>query len=305
LTADDYQRLGFLDRFPLDSRSTFPYYCNYSLSSSATVTGAVVVVHGINRNAHDYFESIVRAASDLDATENTIICAPHFQIEKDEWEDRDAYWTDSGPSSWKDGGGAVVPASLSSFTVMDEVLIAMANKDRFPQLSWITLVGHSAGGQFTQRYAACGRAPDTLRGLTIGYVAANPSSYLYLNSHRPTGKNLPESCPGYNDYKYGLHRRNEYCNVLNDEQIRVQYTKRSVTYLLGSADINRDDDLETDCAANAQGATRFQRGRLYYSAIRRYFPLAPHAMVIVPGVGHDHDAMFNSAQGKTAIFGNW
>jgi pimeloyl-ACP methyl ester carboxylesterase len=303
LTRDAHQRLECLDRIPLESRSTLPYYCNYSLSSSAPVTRAVVVVHGINRNAQDYFGSIERAAADLGVTKDTIIVAPHFQIEKDEREDRDAYWTDSGMNSWKDGGGAVSPAGLSSFTVMDEILTLLADKSRFSQLRWITLVGHSAGGQFTQRYAAGGRAPDALRSVTTGYVTANPSSYLYLTSYRPIGENLLEACPGYNDYKYGLERRNEYFNVLNDEQIREQYTNRRVTYLLGSADIDRDDDFETDCAANVQGDTRLQRGRLYYSVMRMFFPLAPHAMVIVPQVGHDHDAMFNSTQGKTAIFG--
>jgi pimeloyl-ACP methyl ester carboxylesterase len=294
-----------LDRLFLESRAAVPYYGTYSLSSSAAVTRAVVVVHGINRNAQDYFRSIARAAADVGGTENTIIVAPHFQIEKDEREDHDVYWTDSGRNSWKDGGGTVEPTGLSSFTVMDEILTMLADKDRFPLLAWITLVGHSAGGQFTQRYAANGRAPDTLRGVTIGYVTANPSSYLYLNPYRPTGENLRESCPGYNDYKYGLERRNEYCSVLNDEQIRQQYISRRVTYLLGSADVDQDQDLEMDCAANAQGRTRFQRGRLYYSTIRTFFPSAQHDMVIVPGVGHDHDAMFNSTQGKTAIFRDW
>jgi pimeloyl-ACP methyl ester carboxylesterase len=309
LIRDDYHRgrrqAVCPDRISLDSRSTLPYYGNYSLLHGAAVTRAVVVVHGINRNAQDYFGSIYRAAVDVGIIENTIIVAPRFQIEKDEREDHDAYWTDSGRNSWKDGGGAVAPAGLSSFKVMDELLTALAEKDRFPRLTWITLVGHSAGGQFTQRYAAGGRAPDTLRGVTIGYVTANPSSYLYLNSYRPTGENLLESCPGYNDYKYGLENRNEYCSVLNDELIRQQYISRRVTYLLGSADIDQDDDFETSCAANAQGGTRFQRGRFYCSTIRTFFPSAQHEMVIVPDVGHDHDAMFNSTQGKTVIFRDW
>jgi pimeloyl-ACP methyl ester carboxylesterase len=264
----------------------------------------VVVVHGINRNAQDYFRSIERATASFGVAETTIIIAPRFQIEKDEREGDDAYWTDSGRNSWKDGGGALAPAGLSSFNVMDEVLTALGNKARFPRLTWITLIGHSAGGQFTQRYAAVGRAPDTLKGVTIGYVTANPSSYLYLNSYRPIGENLPESCPGYNDYKYGLERRNKYCSVLNDERIRHQYISRRLTYLLGSADVDQDADFETVCAANVQGRTRFERGRFYYSAIRTFFPSAQHHMVIVPEVGHDYDAMFNSSQGKTAIFGH-
>jgi hypothetical protein len=103
---------------------------------------------------------------------------------------------------------------------MDKILTTLADKDRFPLLTWITLVGQSAGGQFVQRYAAGGRAPDAFAGVTIGYVTANPSSYLYLNSYRPVAQNLIESCPEYNNYKYGLDNRNEYFNELSDEQIR-------------------------------------------------------------------------------------
>ena len=265
----------------------------------------MVVVHGINRNAQDYFGSIDRAAAHAGVTENTIIVAPRFQIERDEPGDHDAYWTDSGRNSWKDGGGAVAPAGLSSFTVMDEILTALADKDRLPLVSRIMLVGHSAGGQFIQRYAAGGRAPGALMDVTIGYVTANPSSYLYLNSYRPLGRKLPRSCTGYNDYKYGLERRNAYLSILNDEQIRRQYISRRVTYLLGNADVDQDENLERDCAANVQGDNRFQRGLLYYSFMRTFFPAAKHDMVIVPEVGHDHDAMFNSPQGKTAIFRDW
>ena len=293
---------GCLDRISLGSRSTLPYYRNYSLSGGTAITRAVVVIHGINRNAQDYFYSINRAATNVGVTDNTMIVAPYFQVEEDKREDRDAYWTDSGWNSWKDGGGAVAPAGLSSFTVMDKILTTLADKDRFPLLAWITLVGHSAGGQFVQRYAAGGRAPDAFAGVTIGYVTANPSSYLYLNSYRPVAQNLIESCPEYNNYKYGLDNRNEYFNELSDEQIRRQYISRRVTYLLGSADVHRDPDFETSCAANAQGDTRFQRGCLYYRSIQKFFPSAQHDMLIVPEVGHDHLAMFNSTQGKTAIF---
>ncbi len=57
----------------------------------------------------------------------------------------------------------------------------------------------------------------------------------------------------------------------------------------------RDDDFETDCVAEAQGNNRFQRGRFYYAFMQRFFPSAQHDRVVVPEVGHDHDAMFNSA----------
>ena len=293
---------GVLDQLSLGSGATLPYYRNYSLSETAVVTRAVVVVHGVDRNAQDYFDSIAHAAADLGVAEHTIIIAPHFQIEDDDPGEDDAYWTNSGRNSWKDGGNAVKPAELSSFEVMDEILTTLANKDRFPELTRITLVGHSAGGMFTQCYAAGGRAPNTLTNMTIKYVTANPSSYLYLNSCRPVQDDLPESCPRFNEYRYGLENRNEYMTALSDEQIRQQYTTRHVTYLLGSADIYQNHKIDKSCMAKAQGDNRFERGQFYYSTIHTLYPTAPHILVVVPDVGHDHDAMFNSTQGKTAIF---
>lgn len=97
-----------LDRIVLRSQATLPYHHNQS-PGNAPATLAVVVVHGINRNAHDYFRSIVRAAVDIGVITQTLIIAPQFQIEQDAREAQDAYWTDSGRSSWKDGGGAVQP----------------------------------------------------------------------------------------------------------------------------------------------------------------------------------------------------
>lgn len=290
-----------LDRIVLRSQATLPYYHNQS-PGNAPATLAVVVVHGINRNAHDYFRSIVGAAVDLGVITQTLIIAPHFQIEQDKREAQDAYWTDSGRSSWKDGGGALQPRGLSSFQAVDEILTILADKNRFPTLTCATIVGHSAGGQFVQRYAAGGRAPRTLAGLSLSFVVANPSSYLYLNTYRPVEDGQLESCPAYNDYKYGLNNRNGYLSDWSDEQIRQQYASRRVTYLLGNADVHQDKDLESNCAANAQGANRFQRGCLYYAFIKTFFPTARHDMVIIPGVGHDYDAMFNSSPGKTAIF---
>jgi hypothetical protein len=131
---------------------------------------ALVVVHGIYRNPQDHFNSIVRTAADIGVADDTIIVAPRFQIERGERVDHDAYWTDSGRTSWKDGGEAILPAGPSSFTAMDKILTTPADKERFPLLNWITLVGHSAGAQFVQRYAAGGRAPGTLTGVTVGYV---------------------------------------------------------------------------------------------------------------------------------------
>ncbi|HEX3733045.1 MAG TPA: hypothetical protein VHU91_09020, partial [Mycobacteriales bacterium] len=110
--------------------------------------------------------------------------------------------------------------------------------------------------------------------------------------------------PGYNDYKYGMAHRNPYMAAIPDQQIIAQYTSRRVTYLLGGADVNQDHSIDTDCGAKVQGEYRLARGKAYFAMIKQKYPSAPHDMVEVPGIGHDNDAMFDSQQGKAAIFGN-
>ncbi|WP_344306232.1 hypothetical protein [Fodinicola feengrottensis] len=284
------------DRWEISPGVTLPYYASYPLSGSSKVTGAVVVIHGTERNAEHYFELTQRAAAAFG--DKAEIVAPWFQTNDDKPSSSDAYWTNGGDGSWKDGGDAVRPKGLSSYDVIDQILRKLADKSTFPHLTKITLLGHSAGAQFIQRYAA--GAPSIAANIHI--VVANPSSYLYLNSTRPASTS---GCSDYNDYKYGLDNRNRYMRTSSDEKIVQQYTSRQVTYLLGEADTVQNGDMDESCPANAQGENRFERGKFYFSAIHSAYPSAPQDLSTVPGVGHDNEAMINSAQGKAAIFRGW
>lgn len=292
----------------LGSGWRIPYYRNYPLAQNSAVTSAVIVVHGTGRNARSYFAGMLAAAANAHVRDRTLVLVPDFQATDDDPAEGTARWESEG---WKIGDPAVSPSGLSSFEVLDRILDRLANKGAFPNLVEITLVGHSAGGQFVQRYAAIGLEPSLIRAPRIHYVVANPSSYLYLDRYRPdlndpTGHHfmIPQNAQcDYNDYKYGLDHRNSYGNRTDDNAIIAQYISRRVTYLLGDADVFDNHSLDTDCAAALQGQNRFQRGVRYYNYIRSYFPTAPHDLVVVPGVGHDHDKMFASAQGEAAIFG--
>ncbi|MBB4680642.1 alpha/beta fold hydrolase [Crossiella cryophila] len=283
-------------RLSLPGGGQLPYHATYPLTGATEARGAVVVVHGTGRNAQGYFDGMVKAAGTL--IERTAIIAPHFQTADDNPPQQDARWTNSGTGSWKDGGNAVRPTGLSSFTAVDHILRTLADKSRFPNLTKVTVAGHSAGGQFVQRYAAGSPAPAELTGLEITYVTANPSSYLYLNSQRPA----LGSCPGYDNYKYGLKQRNPYMSRPSADQIRARYSSRRVTYLLGERDTLRDSSLDTECPAEAQGRNRFERGNAYFDSVTGQFPGLPHRLVTVPGIGHDGTAMFGSSQGRSAVF---
>ena len=82
---------------------------------------------------------------------------------------------------------------------MDALLAHFADKKQFPKVQAITLAGHSAGGQFVQRYALIGGdAPSGVKDFR--YVVANPGSYAYLNTVRP----LPNAtCKTFNNWKFG------------------------------------------------------------------------------------------------------
>lgn len=295
-------------RITLQSGWKIPYYRNYTLTDDAKISHAVIVVHGTGRNAQSYFGGMLEAASEVRGGTDTLILAPNFQAPDDDPDRAEARWDDDG---WKIGDNALRPEALSSFAVMDQILTKLADKNTFPNLTRITLAGHSAGGQYVQRYAALGRAPATLTGVEVDYVVANPSSYLYLNRYRPdptdpTGRHFTVPAPTpckYNNYKYGLDNRNQYGAQLSTEAIITQYIGRRVTYLLGGEDRQDNHSLDTGCEARMQGSSRYERGVSYYNYIQVYFPTSTHHLVVVPGVGHDHNAMFTSPQGVSVIFG--
>jgi pimeloyl-ACP methyl ester carboxylesterase len=282
-------------------------YRNVPMSGSRAVTRALVVVHGTGRNPVSTFTGMMRAATEAGVLAHTLVLAPFFKTSEDSPSDRDATWTSGG---WKVGDGAVEPSGLSSFAAMDEIVTSLADRSRFPNLTHITVVGHSAGGQFTQRYAAFGLAPGVVRGVGVNFVVANPSSYVYLDPARPEpdggGFRTPSggACPDYDTYKYGLAGRGGYPGRLTPEQARATYLSRRVTILNGGADTVQNGDMDTDCGAMLQGPNRAARGANFYRRIHGLYPNAPHDRIVVPGVDHDHYALFESPLALGALFGH-
>jgi hypothetical protein len=279
-------------------------YRNFPFAGSSSVRSALVVVHGSGRNPVSTFTGMMHSVGLAGASQSTMVLAPQFKTSADGPASGEGTWTDDG---WKEGAGAVQPKGLSSFTVMDELITTLADRSRFPNLTRITVVGHSAGGQFTQRYAAFGLAPNRVSGVAINYVVANPSSYVYLDSTRPdnagAGFSKPAtSCAGYNNYKYGLQGRSGYVGQLTDQQVIANYTSRRITYLQGGSD-TLDEELDMDCGAMLEGRNRLKRGTSYFAHMRSSYPNAPQNRVVVPSIGHDHYDLFDSPLARSALFG--
>jgi hypothetical protein len=286
-----------------------PYWRTYALgSSSIKVVRAIIVIHGVNRNADSYFGYLVEAARLENQLDTTLIIAPHFQNWMDDPADDEIFWSDG---QWKQGDRSVNAGRVSSFAVVDEIIARLANRSTFPNLTHIVITGHSAGGQFTNRYAAGSHAQNVLPDYAFQYVVTNPSSCLYLRTERPilsdpnmNAFSVPDTSCRFNDYRYGLDNRNAYMGAISAGAIQSQYRSRYVTYLLGSKDTEEsDDDLDESCAANFQGFNRFERGNWFSSFLQRFFPSNTHRRVTVPNVGHSAYLMYTSDQGRSVLFG--
>ena len=60
--------------------------------------------------------------------------------------------------------------TISAFDFVDDILRMVADKKNFPNLKRIVVTGHSAGGQFANRYEMANKVDGTLAGVTISYV---------------------------------------------------------------------------------------------------------------------------------------
>jgi len=199
---------------------------------------------------------------------------------------------------------------------MDKILLRLADSKAFPDIEEIVVAGHSAGGQFVNRYAAGGKAQSEARpDLSWEYIVANASSYMYFSDERLVEGTtdtfaVPNSsnCRNYNDYKYGLEDLNSYMASVGASKIKNNYENRDVTLLLGALDNNpNNSSLDKSCSANLQGSHRLDRGKTYFEHVQDEFGadiLDHHQLHVVPGVGHSGRGVFSSDAGLEHLFGD-
>lgn len=298
-----------LGRLTFSTGQKTPYYRNHPINRpSKQITRAVIVVHGINRNADSYFMYVRKAAQIEGRLKNTVIIAPKFQRRKDGPKKDEHRWSAKWSQGDQSTDGRLSGSSLSSFSAIDEIYEKILAS--FPNIETIVLVGHSAGGQFINRYAAGGRAPGRV-SIPSMFVVANPSSYLYIDNRRWVLQaqgfgwvlTIPGGCGKYNDYKYGLDKLNPYMSKTGIPEIKNNVHSRNVYYFVGENDIKRGDLLDDKCPAERQGLTRFDRACKYNRYIR-VFP-AWHDNVefrIIDSVAHSASDMINSTEIRKVLF---
>jgi hypothetical protein len=300
-----------------------PVCANRPLDQASTsVSRLIIVIHGDSRNAADHLRYVERAA-ESSGVEDALIVAPQFLTAEDVLAAglaRDTlYW---GSDEWKRGSASARSPlrramSVPAFGVIDDLVTRLADPTRYPNLRSVVIAGHSAGGQFAQRYAASNRVGPTLaqRSLSLRFVVANPSSYLYLDARRydATEEAMREltsaeraACPRFDTYRHGLLGPGPYGSTLDGAAVRGAYAAQTVTYLLGSLDTDPNDpDLDASCAGRWQGRHRLERGQLFQRSLQLIFGTGiddTHRFDIVPDVGHEASRIYRSTAGMRALF---
>jgi pimeloyl-ACP methyl ester carboxylesterase len=295
-------------RMAVGDRGTLPLYVSEDWSGPLpNIDRAVIVLHGRLRDADVYFRSARTAqAAAGEAGKTAIMIVPQFlaKIDIDAFHlpDDTLRWTLEG---WEGGEAALGPTAASSFEALDTILAKLADRRLFPHLKEVVVAGHSGGAQVVQRYAIAGKAEPALtaEGIGVRYVVANPSSYAYFSDDRPSPQ-IAASCPGFNDWKYGMDSRPAYLAASSVAALEQGYVARRVIYLLGTKDTNPDHPaLDKSCMAEAEGPYRYARGHAYVAAMQARDAGTPnHTLWDVQGVGHDGDKMLTSRCGLTALF---
>lgn len=264
---------------------------------------AVVVTHGQNRDAGNYFTYMMATLRNEGLDGNTILMAPFFKSDADAGAG-ELYWS---TSNWREGQNSGDASGISSFEVMDQMLAQLADKSHFPALEKVVITGHSSGALFAQAYAAANKAEGLYPGIEFHYIVANSQYFYYPDDVRydeSAGQFVaPTGCPAFNRWPLGFVNPPDYLNGIGESVVDQQVIERQVVYLLGTLDTSTTGTLNTaDCEAVLLGANRFKRGEHIYSLMEaNHGGVHRSRKVVVVGVGHDAQGMYQSVSFRALL----
>jgi hypothetical protein len=326
----------------------------------ADVQRIIILIHGSRRNVDDYVcctsAAIPEATAGFHSSDSVLIIAPWFPAAEDgilnvtvtpsqiniSSQFDVLRWIGNSPThifhTWRYGAGAINDPSISSYDVVDFMLTHyIYDTHKFPSLNSVVVTGHSAGGQFVQRWTLLSNAIrdhdlEIVAGSpAVRTVVANPKSFAYLDARRwmvstgASSMDLEEmefrvptaieqsQCPSYNEWEWGLDPRESpllapyvqnAIEMAGGKDVIVQrYSRREIIYLSGEQDILWNGD----CNDQAQGPNRRTRSERFFAALKYVYNATKvqHERWVIPDVHHDHCLMYQSLQGRKALFGIW
>lgn len=226
----------------------------------------VFVMHGVKRNAKTYRDNWVPHSRKA----GFLLLVPEFS-------EKEYPGETYSQGNLRDKSGKELPREEWTFSIMER-LFDRVKAMTGTRVERYHLYGHSAGGQFVHRFVLFMPEARYARA-----VAANPGFYTMPTQNAT--------------YPYGLK------GTPIAGSIAPSVLQRDFVLLLGEADTDRNDpNLRKTPQADAQGLTRFERGKNYY---RTATGLAEKSnaklnwrLVTVPGVGHSDAKMSQAAAGE-------
>ncbi|HEV8021770.1 MAG TPA: hypothetical protein VGP41_10930 [Candidatus Lustribacter sp.] len=293
---------------------TIPYFSSLPLASAHPgITRVVVIVHGEQRDAGEYFNDVTTAQAIAGADATALVIAPQFLNTMDVDDPRNnlpATILGWRVDEYSDGKDAQTPSPLSAFDVLDALVGSFTNRGIYPDLHTIVLAGHSGGAQLITRYAIVGTgfAAAATAGYDVRFVVVSPSSYLYFDSLRPAGAGFApadaNACPAFNSWRYGFTGAPRYVGTPNAAALFAQYATENVTFISGSLDTDRDGSIDQSCGAEDEGIDRVTRANNYFAYLTFHNGGTPiQAAVTVTGIGHSDSQMLVSPPAVAALFG--
>jgi hypothetical protein len=231
----------------------------------------ILVFHGVLRNAEEYRDH----ARGMGDRFKALIVAPKFPEDRFPLE------------SYQLGGlihkGRIQPRSKWTWELVSQIAAEIRRREKRPDMPYY-LIGHSGGGQFLIRLSAF-----TDSGAQR-VVVSNPGTYIF-----PT-----------RDQEYPLGFGGLPEELSSDEALR-RYLSQPITLYLGLDDTQRDEHFSKTPESDRQGASRVERGQNAFRAAQelaesRGWPFH-WRLIKVPGVGHDHEEMFDNPLCREALFG--
>lgn len=345
---------NFLPVYPLDhdlddNPRVIPFYASGPLNQrQGGVTTLIIMLPDESREAAKAYAH-AKSAQDEAVARNpqwnaadSFIFAPQF-LNSEDIEAHAMRWPDAGDAllrwgmnGWAAGEESLSPASirqedvhawqpqrgLSSFAVMDFLLLTLARPKLFPDLKRVVIAGSGLGGAFVQRYAALGVAPDILveEGITLRFVPALAQAYMYFDALRaqpavageynnpdePPVFVINKECARANAYPYGLEGWPAYARRQGENAVRLRYSARQVIYLTGEgARLPQQDATPDGCALTLQGDTLKARAQIYFAHVKKIFGLdidRTQRLILAPKINEDALSLWRSPCGTSALF---
>ena len=271
------------------------YFAEHDImQGDRTLKYAVIYIHGAKGGARDAAARMRRNLKEYKPDEKVYCIAPSFFTPKTCPDDKkkDALLWDRG---WRGGAQSIEGSRISNFEVIDKIYKILSDKQLYPQLKRITLIGFSAGGQCVNRYAAAGKMPVSQTVETV-FAVGNPSVYLYIDELRfINGKfQKVKGRSNFNEWYTGLDKPYPYLEKTDKNQILKNLASRPTLYFCGTADTDKKMLVATS-AARLQGKDRYERFQIYQKHVERYPQWKQKTKFFsVPDIAHSSEVFYRN-----------